>query len=203
MVIAIRFKIMIDKVLKNLAHSFYPKNICSIHDKENYLQSCEYKNLSKTLNSFFEYKTFPFYGDLINCLKEDKFFEKVQDVTLLEWEDRCISLELDIIEGKTLDKICLHISLLVPYYVIYLLESEIELNSFKLKTVPKYNQMKMENIYYDKIKMLIKIVEKTTDYKKLPISLANYGIPDINFHDIEMGEFNLFNAFFLNENKLK
>ena len=203
MVIVIKFKTMIHEVLKNLAYSFYPKNICNMHDKENYFQSCEYKNLTKTLNSFFEYKTFPFYTDLINFLKEDESMGKVQDVTLLEWEDRCISLELDFIEGTTIDKICIHISFLIPYYVIYLLESEIELNSFKLKTVPKYNKIKMENIYFDKIKTLIKIVEKTTGYKKLPICLTNHCISDINFHDIEMGEFNLFNAFFLNENKLK
>jgi hypothetical protein len=194
---------MIKSIFKNIAYSYYPKKIDNINDKVNYLNTSEYEKLSNVLNSFSDYKNSSFYLKLIDEISSLNSFKNIQDVTLLNWEDRCISLEIEILEGNILYKICIHISFLIPYYVIYLLENEVETNPYKWKTIPKHNKKKEKTIFFDKIEALSRIVEKYTCYNRFKVSLSNHIIPDINFQDIEMGEFNFFNAFFLNENKLK
>ncbi|MQP25213.1 hypothetical protein GFJ94_09060 [Flavobacterium sp. LMO8] len=193
---------MIQKNLKNLAYLFYPKNIDNILDKENYLKTFEYKNLTNTLNEFSNYLESDFYIKIIDEIKNIDHLKNITDVTVSNWEDRCISLEIDVLRDSTLNKICIHISFLVPLYLIYILENEIELNPYKWKTVPMHNPEKEQSIFLEEIKTISCIIEKQTGFNKFPIQLANETIPNINFQDIEMGEFNFFNAFFLNQNKL-
>lgn len=193
---------MIKNNLKNLAYLFYPKKIDNILDKENYLKSYEYKNLSNTLKEFTNYLESEFYTKIIDEIKSIDQLKNINDTTVFNWEDRCISLEIDLLQNSTLNKICIHISFLVPFYIIYVVENEIELNPYKWKTIPKHNVEKEQTIFLEDIRTLSFIIEKHTSYTKFPIHLVNEIIHDINFQDIEMGEFNFFNAFFLNQNKL-
>ena len=171
-------------------------------DKEYYLKTYEFKNLSNTLNEFTNYLESDFYTKIINEIKSIDQFKNITDTTVFNWEDRCISLEIDFLQNSTLNKICIHISFLIPFYIIYVLENEIELNPYKWKTIPTHNKEKENTIFLEKIKTLSLIIEKHTSFNKFPMHLINEIIHDINFQDIEMGEFNFFNAFFLNQNKL-
>ena len=191
---------MIKNNLKNLAYLFYPKNIDNMLDKEYYLKTYEFKNLSNTLNEFTNYLESDFYTKIINEIKSIDQFKNITDTTVFNWEDRCISLEIDFLQNSTLNKICIHISFLIPFYIIYVLENEIELNPYKWKTIPTHNKEKENTIFLEKIKTLSLIIEKHTSFNKFPMHLINEIIHDINFQDIEMGEFNFFNAFFLNQN---
>jgi hypothetical protein len=193
---------MIKNNLKNLAYLFYPKNIDNMLDKEYYLKTYEYKNLSNTLNEFTNYLESDFYTKIINEIKSIDQYKSITDTTVFNWEDRCISLEIDFLQNSTLNKICIHISFLIPFYIIYVLENEIELNPYKWKTIPTHNKEKENTFFLEKIKTLSLIIEKHTNFNKFPMHLINEIIHDINFQDIEMGEFNFFNAFFLNQNKL-
>ena len=193
---------MIKNNLKNLAYLFYPKNIDNMLDKEYYLKTYEFKNLSNTLNEFTNYLESDFYTKIINEIKSIDQFKNITDTTVFNWEDRCISLEIDFLQNSTLNKICIHISFLIPFYIIYVLENEIELNPYKWKTIPTHNKEKENTIFLEKIKTLSLIIEKHTSFNKFPMHFINEIIHDINFQDIEMGEFNFFNAFFLNQNKL-
>ena len=114
---------MIKSNLKNLAYLFYPKKIDNILDKENYLKTYEYKNLSNTLNEFTNYLESDFYTQIINEIKSIDQLKNINDATVFNWEDRCISLEIDILQNSTLNKICIHISFLVPFYIIYIIGS--------------------------------------------------------------------------------
>lgn len=193
---------MIKTNLENLAYLFYPKNIDNMLNKENYLKTYEYKKLSSTINKYSNYLESDFYNKIIDEIKSINQLKNISDATVFNWEDRCISLEIDIIQNSTLNKICIHISFLIPFYMIYLVENEIELNPYKWKTTPIHNPEKEQTTFLEDIKTLSYIIEKHTGFYKFPIHLANEIIPAINFQDIEMGEFNFFNAFFLNQNKL-
>ena len=95
---------MIKSNLKNLAYLFYPKKIDNILDKENYLKTYEYKNLSNTLNEFTNYLESDFYTQIINEIKSIDQLKNINDATVFNWEDRCISLEIDILQNSTLNK---------------------------------------------------------------------------------------------------
>lgn len=193
---------MIEKVLENIAYTFYPKGIDNYNEKEAYLNSIEYHNLSNTLKNMNNYKDYNSYKNILNRIRKLNLPE-INDCTLINWEDRCISLEVNFLEKNILTKICINISFLIPFYAVYLLENNVETNPYRWKTNPKRNKVIENSLFKDKINVLSKIIEEETNFCKMQDSLMDKIIKDINFHDIEFGTFNIFNAFFLNENKFK
>lgn len=187
--------------IKNIVYQYYPKGIDSFSCKEQYKNSNEYKRLTGKLKSSSSYKELSSYKNLLERLQNNKAIYNFEDVSLLNWEDRCITLEINFIDDKVLNKICINISFLASYYTIYLLENEIELNPYKWKTIPKRNRDKEKTSFKNYIKMFSKIVEEEFMFTKMEDHLLAQVIEDISFQDISFGEFNLFNALFINENK--
>lgn len=194
---------MIEEVLKKIAYNYYPKGICAINDKDNYLKSYQYRNLSQTLEDFTINDIHQnSYSTLLNEFKKHNLINEIEDVSLSSWQDRCLSFELDIVDGNELIKICLNISLIIPYYVVYLLKNEITTNPYKWITIPTRNKEAELTEYREIIEVIKSIVEETIRFNKFPEDIAKNIIPDINFNDINLGAFNYYNAFFLDENKL-
>lgn len=193
---------MLENILTNIAYSYYPKNICSFNEKDKYKNSLEFKKLQHILNSF--------YDDAKNLhalkLLEKEFsknikIHKIQDRTSLSF-DRCLSYELEIIENdNVLVRICLNISLIVPYYVIYILENKINIDPYKWLTLPIRNKKMEMNTYSSHINSISLIVEKKLNINLFPEKFLHIIIPDLSFQENSFNEFTYFNAFFL-DNKV-
>ena len=188
---------MIEKDLKNIAYQYYPKGLSSLEDYEQYIQSKEFLNLSTVINNQLSNKDYKeSRKHLLKRFKEFRNIQQIEDVTI-EKHDRCLSFEIEIIEGNKLIKICLSISMLIPYYLIYVLKNDIELKpKYIWLNHPKRNP-ESEIRFESEINLLSKIVEEEMNFNKFPEHLIQAVVPDINYVDIEMGKFTYFNAFFL------
>lgn len=196
---AIKILNMINDVLLKLVNLYYPKNICPWNEKEEYMQSLEYKRLQATLNYFDS--NLIVRKNIIKEFEEDEILKDFEDFSRLDSnQDRCYTFFVNIFEEGELYSLSLHLSVLVPYYVIrkdwhtpepFFSKSRIEeLEREKIDT------RKIEELIFD----LETIVEKKLLYKKFPKSLMNKIVTDFSFGDIDLGNFTMFNAFFNNSN---
>lgn len=114
-------------------------------------------------------------------------------------QDRCYTFFLNIIEGGELCSIALHLSILIPYYVI---ETTIHTKQMIISK-SRIEELEKENLDSRKIETLAleveNIVEKKLLYSKFPKKILNNKIEDISFQDSYLGEFKMFNAFFNNQ----
>lgn len=193
---------MIKTILKNIAYTYYPKEISNTDERDKYLKSIEFSRLFAITNNFHKNKNINAnYIELMSEFKKYDFTNEIQDVSLLHWQDRALTFEVEYVEDTKLIKLCVNISLLIPYYIVYILENEIQMNPYKWITLPKRNKKLEITKYSEHITLISSIVEKITRFNLFPDDLTNVILPDLSFKDIRMGDFTFFNAFFLDENK--
>lgn len=188
---------MIQKVLENIAHLFYPKNICAWTEREKLISSEEYKKLRSIIDSF---DTNEFSNMIKAEFDKDRTLEDFQDLSQFDsMEDRCFTFLLTLVEDGELKSINLYISILVPYYVIQTITHTKQI----LIPQSKMDEIEKSNLDTRKIEELVleveKIVENKLSYQKFPKKLLNIVIEDISFQDSYLGEFKMFNAFFNNQ----
>lgn len=184
-----------EKELKKIAYQYYPKGLSSFEDYDKYLQSKEFLNLSTVIDGISNKSYKNSRRELLKKIKEFKNIQNIKDVTI-DNLDKCLSFEIEIIEGNNLMKICLNISMLIPYYFIYVLKNDIQLKpEYIWLNMPK-RDFESEMKFVDEINLLGKIVEEVMSFNRFPEHLISVIIPEINYADIEVGEFTYFNAFF-------
>lgn len=188
---------MIVQVFTNIAYGYYPRKIDNYLEKDNYQNSLEYKKLSKVLignNQYSEQEEIKFFKNELS-----KRFNVINDSTLLHWEDRCITYQIPIVIHNCLTIINIHISFLIPYYIIYI--TDCILKSQDNFGHMKRNISKEENQHNDDIKFIDDKLNRILKYHRFEESLLNYVIPDISFRDIRFGKFTIYNAFFMDEKR--
>jgi len=189
---------MINKVLTNLVYLFYPKNVCAFTEKDKYLLTEEYKRLKEIIVDFDSEKSKTLQANIIDKFEKDYTLKNFKDASLFDWEDRCLTFNLTIIEDGELYTISLYLSILIPYYVIKCQKGIIDLWFSK----SQIDQLKKDNTETRKINKLIldieTIVKDELLYEKLPTEILSTIIPDVSFQDSIFGHFNIFNAFFNN-----
>lgn len=190
---------MIQQVLLNLVQLYYPNNICPWDENEKYVQTIEYKRLSSLIEFF--------YSDVNKNMRDAIKKEFDEDLTLKDFldfsredsGDRCYTFFLNVIEEGELCSITLHLSFLVPYYVIRAMKHPNQMIFSK----SRLEELEKENLDTRKIKDLIlkveEIVENKLLYKKFPESIIHNTIDNVSFGDIRLGYFKMFNAFYNNE----
>lgn len=194
---------MIKSILIDIAYLYYPKGISSIEQREEYLNSTEFKRLANLLNTFIKNEEYLLcYNILLSQLKKNEMLFNIRDVSLIDWQDRSLTFEIDIVNGNKLNKININISLLIPFYIITLLEIDIELEPYKWISLPKRSKILEESMYKDVLNFISSTIESTLKFYKFPEEIADIIIPDLSFNDIRIGDFTLYNAFFLDDNKL-
>jgi hypothetical protein len=190
---------MITEVLKNLAYLYYPKNICPRNQKALYLESVEYKRLEKVINLFNSDENQKIRSTIMAEFDKDLVLKDFQDFSRLDLQDRCYTFFLNIVEGGELCSIALHLSILIPYYVI---ETTIHTKQMIISK-SRIEELERENLDSRKIEALVleveNIVEKKLLYSKFPEKIWNDKIENISFQDSYLGEFKMFNAFFNNQ----
>ena len=189
---------MIDKVLTNLVYIFYPQNVCAYTQKEEYFETEEYSRLKKIIVSFASGESEILRTSIIDSFEKDKTLKNFKDLSLFDWEDRCLTYNLNIIEDHELYTISLYLSVLIPYYVIKVQKGMIELWFSKSQIEELQNKNNETRKINDLILDIEAIIENKFLYRKFPNELCNIIIPDVSFQDSIFGQFNMFNAFFNN-----
>ncbi len=184
------------KTINSLLYQYYPRGINSIIDISSYENSDNYKLLKKKIN---ERNNIDIQVEsLIFKLKKLKY--DINDFSVFEWYDRCYNLQF-IIEKENNKKIvfCIHISLLINYYNLSIIEIISDPSHRVADYFPKRSISEIKTGYeYLKRKMSIFIEEIIIGYKEFPKHTLHEIIKDVNFQDIPLGKFSFFNAFFLN-----
>lgn len=182
---------MLENCLKNIIYCYYPKGINNITERERYLNSKEFTNLSDLLNSI----NVELISERLEMeIKKKPFLENIQNKSTLSF-DRCLTFDLEIVKNNKLIRIVLEISVVYPYYYIYVTENQIQFNPYKWLTLPK-RSLELEKEYFSTIKLLKSIIEKEIGYSVISENIKNIKINDLFFQDVEPGNFTVYNAFF-------
>jgi hypothetical protein len=193
--------LMIEDVLLNLIYLYYPKNICPWDEKEKYLQSFEYKKLQSTLDFFESDENRKKRCVILKEFEDDLVLKDFEDFSRLDFnQDRCFTFFLNVVEEGEMYSISLHLSILMPYYVIRK-GRHTSSPLFPKSLIEKLEREKVDTRKMDELILEVeRIVEEKLLYKKFPSSLINKLIVDTSFGDIYLGYFTMFNAFFNNHN---
>lgn len=191
--------------LQETAYQYFPKGISSIEQPGLYHSSKEFKSLSNVFIENFEKQQ---RGEF------DSFYDKLQDLDktmhlhkygLYIPNERAHNLQLADVKGNTLYSICLNISIIAPYYTIYILETDVERFTEKpvdftvMKPLNTIRNKEMESVYDPLLKKIRELTEEAFQANFFPEELIYTIIPDINHNRIRFGEFTMFNAFFLDK----
>lgn len=191
-------------VLENIAYLFYPKDIDAMKQKEVYINSYEYKTLTKSIVNTDNKNS--------SSINFSKYKEKViiqlnhlnfLDGTLLHWLDRAYNYQFYMVKNNKIYSLCINISLLIPYYTIYALEVDINPNTSKWENYPREIEKIANSTFKKEILELSRLTEEYLGYSLFPEKLINVIIEDISFQDIKKEKFTFFNAFFLNEKNIR
>ncbi|MDN3675297.1 hypothetical protein QWY99_19885 [Flavobacterium branchiarum] len=115
---------MINKILMYL---LYPRNICAYTEKDEYFITEEYKRLNRIVSDFDTEDGKVLRKSILEKFENDKTLKNYQDFSLFNWQDRCMTFNVLIIEDRELYTISLFVSVIVPYYVIKVQKNMIEL----------------------------------------------------------------------------
>lgn len=176
------------------AYEYYPKNIDAINNKEKYILTNEFKKLLSTIEK--HKKNLGGNSDLFRKLKKTNNNQFIlSDDTFFQWNDRCYTFSFSkVIDNNT--TICLkyYKSILIPYF--YFTPFYIKKNGERYI----YLNIDKNNFPYPNLVHNIKQISKEENLIEFDSKLINRKINNINFDDIKMGHFTLFNTFFLSQN---
>lgn len=185
---------MKNKIYENIATIYYPQNIDCIIEKEKYIRSSEYNKLLELSNY---YKNNNEIDLILKSFKKSKL--DFIDVSLLDWQDRCFTLEMNLQNNNKNYKLAIYISYIIPFYLINFFENEIDITTKEWLSFPERNLDLLNTEYLDIKKKICQIIEKEFNYFEFPNNLLDEKILNLSFQDIRFGQFTFYNAFFKND----
>lgn len=190
---------MLEEILKNISKLYFPSQISELDEIDRYNNSIEHQNLCRVLTTFEnKHRNERSYDDIIEdfkCINKKMVFH---DVTNFNACDRSFNFQLTKLDGNNLHSICLNISIIIPYFTIYLLDTVVDESRTRWVEKPVENKF-LESLYPDEIAKISELVEKSCKINKFPSELLKCKLPEINRGFIKFGDFTFFNAFFLDE----
>lgn len=190
---------MIEIILRNLVTTYYPVGICAMRNNKVYIETFEFKNLIRKINSaFISIQENHQNTELLNELKKNDIVKDIEEVTL-ESSDRCISYKVSFFEGNVLYQLYIHLSVIVPYYYVYVLKNNFELEPYQWTNLPERDKQAEKDKFSSHIELISNVLESKTLFTKFPDIFVKTIIPDVNYADVELGSFSYFNAFFLDD----
>jgi len=190
---------MINIVLTNIVKTYYPVNVCALNQNDIYINSIEFKNLIDKINfAFSSIREKKLNFEILEAFKKYDILKDIEEVTS-ESLDKCLSFKVSFFEDKTLYQLYVNLSVLVPYYSIYVLKNNFELDPYRWINLPERDKESETNKFDSHIKLISEIIQQKTLYTRFPETLLKTVIPDVNYSDIELGCFTYFNAFFLDD----
>jgi len=199
---------MIDSLF-NIAYNYFPKGINSVDQPGLYYESNEIQLLTKVFNENFERQQKGGFDSFYNALQLVAPEMHLHKNGLYIPNERAHNIHLTQLKETTLYSICLNISIIAPFYTLYVLETNIAhllkkpidfLNAPQLNT---FRNKQKEIEYQPTLDKIAQLTAQTFSAKLFPEELLEIVIPDINHDMIAMGKFTMFNAFFLDQYNLR
>lgn len=187
---------MIKQIYRNIAYLYFPKDIDSITQKNEYIQTPEYKRLLELTISFLNKNNL----DEVLKVTRDVLGFDFKDISMLNWQDRCFTLEYAELEEDKLYRTIVYLSIINPVYYVQVFENEINLETKTWKTSPVKVKLSENEKCEDNVFKISQLLESKFFYTQFPSHLINEKIDDLTFQDIRKGDFTFFNLFFTNEN---
>ena len=191
--------------LTAIVYQYFPKGIDNFAEHERYGNSPEFKKLSDHCMSFFEKEQKGDFDNFYNSIASLNPVMNFHNATLFHWNDRCYNLQLAELVGDKHYSVCLNISTVIPYYLVYVLETTLidtknEPGSFGIPRMTElFRNIEKEAHYKDLMQNMSLVAETYFEVKPFSEELLQTVIPNIAFEPIKFGEFTFFNAFFLDK----
>ncbi len=117
---------LLKKIFREITYTFFPINISFNEQNDEYVKTIEYKRLDAFIQSFSKdrNKVIEAIEMELKAVAPDFIY---RNYTMFSWQDRCYNLQL--LEVKTENvvyAICVNISILIPYYTLYVLKVNIK-----------------------------------------------------------------------------
>jgi len=189
----------------NTAYSYFPKGIDAISQYDAYMNSPEFGKLSNHCSLFYDREEtgeFDGFYESVRLLDVSKNFHIVN---LFHLGDRAFNLQLAETKGTKHYYICLNVSIIGPYYLIYVLELDIShalvepVDFLRPGYKPPARNIEMEDHYASLLQKMGNVAESTFNVKPFPQNLLHTVLPDLTLETIRSGNFTFFNAFFLDD----
>ncbi|MVT11402.1 hypothetical protein [Chitinophaga tropicalis] len=178
--------------LKEKIYQFFPKNIDGL--SEAYTDTIEFKQLTEICCHYRENKE-P-WSNFIKAVQVAFPGKTIRDETKLFIRERCYHLLLKVENSASrLLTLNLTISIIMPYYDMFILEFEKTDPDFAYLNLLQYKRDLSE--YSEEVNKLQTLIGENFSHQQLPGHLAEYIIPDISYNSIQFNEFTMFNALFL------
>lgn len=187
---------MIKEIYRNIGYLYFPKDIDSITQKNEYVQTSEYKRLLELTLYFLNNNNL---DEVLKMIREILNFD-FKDISMLNWQDRCFTLEYVELEENKLYRTIVYMSIIIPVYYVEVLENEINHETKMWKTSPVKVKLLENEKFKNNLFKVSQLLESKFFYTKFPSYLINENIDDLTFQDIRKGDFTFFNLFFTNEN---
>jgi len=189
------------KLLSNFAYNYFPSNTCIVDNYDNYVNSTEIIKQNEIINDIFDSELFNFFViDFTNKVKTDLGLELI-DVTFHS-SDRCLSFDINFFENDELHKLCINISLLVPYYFTYCLKTKIEINSKRWLSLPVRDSYLENKIYRDILDYIDNYISSELCFFKFNETLLNENILHISLGSKKLNDVTYYEAFFKEDSYL-
>lgn len=183
--------------LLDVAYSYYPKGV-DCFDWDKYMASPEIKRLSNLIQQASQQWESDDFQNKCELFKAIDPLMHFIDATYFSGNDRAYNFQLTIIEGFTQYSLCLNVSVVIPYYTTYVLETPINMVNFRRLKHPAKNTAQ-EIAYKTHLDKMAQFAEEVFLVKRFPDDELQTIILDLSIETIRPGEFTMFNAFFLDD----
>ncbi len=193
---------MTNESLLKAAYKYFPQGIDAIVDRNSYTNSVEFKQLSDSCSYEFEKTEDGAYNSFFDAIQNIDTSKYFFNATHFHLNDRAHNLQLSELKDSKLYSICLNVSIIVPHYITYVLETDVSYpeDNFGLPQISKtVRSLEPEEKYRAIMDAMAAQTENFFDVTPFPEEKLQTIVPDISHETIRPGEFTFFNAFFLDD----
>lgn len=191
--------------LINIAYQYFPKGIDSRLNPTDYNSSFEFQRLCQKFESELQKQQNGDFDEFYDDLQALDTSMHLHKYGLYAPNERAHNLQFADLKGNVLYSICLNISIIAPYYCVYILETNVErflkkpVDFFSAEPINTFRNKEKEKEYMPLLNKIRKLTEKTFEITEFPEELVTEVIPDISLKRNSFGKFTMFNAFFLDK----
>jgi hypothetical protein len=193
---------MTDESLLKAAYKYFPQGIDAIVDRDSYTNSTKFMHLSNSCRYELEKTEDGAYNSFFDAIRNIDISKYFFNATRFNFFDRAHNLQLSELKDNKLYSICLNVSIIVPHYIIYVLETDVSYpeDNFGLPKISKtVRSLEAEEKYRTIIDAMAAQIESFFNVTPLSKEKLQTIIPDITFETIRPGQFTFYNAFFLDD----
>ncbi|OYQ43692.1 hypothetical protein CHU92_03090 [Flavobacterium cyanobacteriorum] len=193
---------MADIDLLNTAYKYFPKGIDNSTQVELFMNSAEIKMLFNLCIKEQKRKEAGDYTNFIQNIRQIDLSKHFFDATHFHLNDRAHNLQLAELINNKLYSVCLNVSIIVPFYITYVLEIDISYpgDNYRFPKISKpVRNLEAEKKYQPIMDAMAALTESFFSVTPFPEEKLHTIIPDISLETIRPGKFTFFNAFFLDD----